>query len=171
MAGLVNPPGRQSPNPRGNTVDGFVTLAVGERHLQMAAAFALSARRFGYETVVMVRDADPRKYHSLFAESFDLKGRPTANTAGACSIWELKRYAYQASARFSSCAFADADSLIVRNPRTMFIELSQRGQIHTPAGRQVRAEEAWAAPRGITARVVAQAMGVPPERGVQALNG
>jgi hypothetical protein len=152
-------------------MDGFVTLAIGERYLQMAAAFALSARRFGYETIVMVPEAVPREYSTLFADTFPLEGRPTANEHPVYAIWEMKRYAYEASARFSRCAFVDADSLMVRNPQRMFAELAREQPIHTPGGRAVRRDEAWAAPHGITARQAAEAMGVPAERAVQTLNG
>jgi hypothetical protein len=152
-------------------VDGFVTLAVGDRYLQMAAAFALSARRFGYETVLMYRDADPARYRALFAETFDLAGKPTANPPVVYAARELKRYAYQASPRFTKCCFVDADSLVIRNPARMFAELARSEQIHTPAGRRVGADQAWAAPSGIPTQQAAQAMGVPKDRVVQTLNG
>lgn len=153
----------------GKTIDGFVTLAVGEAYLERAVAFALSSGRFGIPTTLMYRDVDPSSYRSLFAEVVDLSDWPTVNRQGSRSVWELKKYAYRCSEAFKRCAFVDADSLVIRDPRPMFDALAGE-QVHTPCGRDVRDDERWAAGR-ITTRAAARAVGVPEHQPIPTVNG
>ncbi len=150
-------------------MDGFVTLAVGDGYLQRAAAFALSARRFGFPTILMHRDVDPGPYRSLFAEITNLTDEATVNRAGAGAARELKKCAYRRSESFQRCAFVDADSLVIRDPRAMF-DLLARDQVHTPCARDLRVDEHWNTGR-MTTRAVACAMGVPDTRPLPTLNG
>ena len=150
---------------------GFATLAVGNRHLQMAAALALSARRFGYPTLLLYRDTDVSALADCFHRVVDLSDCTTVNAPDSKpAVWELKKHCYEKTAEFSVCAFCDADSLVIRNPCALF-RMTEQFPIHTPGARALQDHEKWAHPPGITARQIAADVGVAPSIPIQTLNG
>lgn len=157
---------------------GFITLAVGDEYLQRAAAFALSAKRFGYPTILMhaglrTVPGQPDRLDqlaSLFHRCVRVDGVPVTNQKRPHTIWELKKLCYEHSAEFDACAYVDADSLLIRDPRQMF-RLSMKQPVQTPGGRAVRDDETWSSSGGVTTRRVASALGVPAATPLQTLNG
>ncbi len=150
---------------------GFITLAVGNRYLQMAAAFALSARRFGYPTILLYRNTDVSALADFFHRVVDLTDCATVNVPDSGpGIWELKKYCYEKSADFSVCAFCDADSLVIRDPYSLF-QMSEQLSIHTPGARVLNDDEKWAHPPEFAARQIATEVGLPPDTPIQTLNG
>jgi len=149
---------------------GFITLAVGDTYLQRAAAFALSARRFGYPTILLHENVDPDRFPGLFAKSVCLETVESVNPSGSARVWELKEQCYRHSQEFDTCAFVDADSLVIRDPSEMF-RLAMDHPIHTPGARTLEDHERWATAPGFTVREIAVQVGIPPDAPLHTLNG
>jgi hypothetical protein len=151
-------------------MNGFITLAVGNGYLERAAAFALSARRFGCSTILLHADNDPGRFPSLFAKTIPIQNAGRINQSGRLSVWELKQLCYEHSEMFDCCAYADADSLVIRDPTGMFQILTDH-PMHTPGGRPLADQEKWATPPALTVRQVATRAGVAVDAPIQTLNG
>ncbi|QDT40358.1 Glycosyl transferase family 2 [Gimesia alba] len=149
---------------------GFITLAIGEGYLQKAVAFALSAKRFGYSTILMYADADPVSYQNVFSKIVSLEGTKTVNTTHTYRCFEFKKYAYEFSEEFESCAFVDADSLVIRDPSEMF-KLSDEYPIHTPGARVLQNHEKWGAINELTSREISNQLGAAVDAPLHTLNG
>jgi hypothetical protein len=68
-------------------VNGFITLAVGDGYLQRAAAFAISARRFGFPTVLLHAAVDVGRWSGLFAKTVEVEFTNTVNGSRFHQIW------------------------------------------------------------------------------------
>jgi hypothetical protein len=101
-------------------MDGFVTLAVGAEYLQRATAFAVSAMRFGFPTTLVHRDTADIPHRATFFKCVSVDGRALCNLTPRRMATECKKYVYEATPEFSTCAYCDADSLVIRNPKGMF---------------------------------------------------
>lgn len=144
----------------------FVTIAVEDGYLQRAVAFALSAERFGYPTVLLHRDSDPQPFAGLFERLVDLGELHRKRTSRRTEITALKQYVYEAAPRFDQCAFCDADSLVVRDPSAMF---SMFEPVHAPGGKIASGDMRWCVPKGYTTESFARELGI--EHPVHTLNG
>lgn len=154
----------------GNRMTGFITLASGEKYLQMAAAFAVSAKRFGFPTILLFRHTDVSAFARHFFKVVDIGDRETVNPPGYMGCVELKKFCYEYSEEFAVCAYCDADSLVIRDPTPMF-RLVDRFPIHTPGGRTLADDECWAHPPGFTVRELATHVGVNRGTPIHTLNG
>ena len=145
-------------------------MAVGDGYLQRAAAFALSAKRFGYPTILLYQNTDPDRYSELFSKSVSLANVQSVNPPGRARIWELKQHCYRHSEECDTCAFVDADSLVIREPSEMF-RLTVDHPIHTPGARTLGDDERWATPPEFAVREIAAQTGITADAPLHTLNG
>lgn len=152
-------------------MNGFVTIAKGDPWLQRAAMLAVSARRFGYPTILMTVETDASRYADLFHRVVDIgqAAPPLVNPPGACAHWELKKYAGAVTwDDFETCAYVDADSTVIKDPAPIFrIE----APVHTPGTeRRVASGQRWAIPHPISSTGwVTERLGI--DQPLQMLNG
>lgn len=149
---------------------GFITLAIGDGYLDRAAAFALSAKRFGYRTILLHADTNPDRFSGMFAKTVAIANAGQVNQSGCLSVWELKQHCYEHSEMFENCAYVDADSLVIRDPSEMFRTVGDY-PIHTPGARTLGEQDKWATPPGLTVREIARRVGVAPDAPLHTLNG
>jgi hypothetical protein len=150
-------------------MDGFVTLAVGESFLQRAVLFAISAKRFNYPTTLLYRDADPSPYASHFFKMVDVSRVHLDDPIpqSVTSIHQLKRYTYLHTPEFERCAFCDADSLVIKEPSSVF-ELGN--PVHTPGAKLIADDMRWGVPPFVKSTVgLARQLGI--ENPIHTLNG
>ena len=150
-------------------MDGFVTIATNDAYLQRAVMLALSAKRFGFPTLLLYKSFDPSRYAEHFFEVVDIGSEHLDNDLGgvAGSVGELKRHCYKYSSAFSRCAYADSDSLVIRHPVEIF-ELPD--PVHTPGGKSISGDMRWGVPPVVESTVkLARDLGV--NNPLQTLNG
>ncbi|QDS91446.1 Glycosyl transferase family 2 [Roseimaritima multifibrata] len=150
-------------------MNGLITIATNGECLQRAVALSISAKRFGVPTVLLYARIQPSRYSTFFEEVVDVSKHMPINQSSTHRDRELKKLCYQYSQRYAACAFANANSLVIRDPAPMFRVLSEFG-IHTPGGSVVAAKQAWATPSGLSAREVATAVGVGESSPIHTLN-
>lgn len=152
------------------TLTGFITIAVGEKYLQMAVAFAISARRFNFLTILLHREVSISPHKHQFHKTVDISEHETINGEGRLGIFELKKLCYRYTREFDVCAFCDADSLVIRDPRKMF-NLSEKLPVHTPGARTLKDHEKWGHPPEFTIREIAHEVGIANDEPIHTLNG
>ncbi len=150
-------------------MDGFVTLAADDSYLQRAVMLAISAKRFNYPTTLLYKDVDPLRYGSHFFKTIDVRmshldGQEPRSDA---SIHQLKRHTYLHTVEFERCAFCDADSLVIKEPSSIF-ELAD--PVHTPGAKMITEDMRWGVPPFVESTVgLARQLGI--DTPLQTLNG
>jgi len=126
---------------------GFITIAIGNKYLKLAQNFALSAKRFGYPTVLLWADIDKdKKDFSLFADNHNIANIKTVNLETPEKYWEYKKFVKDYMQEYDKAAYVDADSLVIKDPKYIFDPVIPNG-IHTPMADPLKENSMWGCPK------------------------
>jgi hypothetical protein len=151
--------------------EGFVTIAFGHKYLKLAQNFALSAKRFGYPTILLWGNLEQQdRDFSLFADAHYIEKLKTVNREYPEKFWEYKKFVRDYSTQYDKVAYVDADSLVIKNPKYIFDPVIPNG-IHTPMADALKDNSQWGCPKPFTTKELRDEYSKYPAFPLKPLNG